>query len=45
MKTVYILALILLSNIAGAVVTNQAAKTLFLMISGGLAIFGLARLI
>jgi len=44
-KTVYIFALILLSNITGAVVSDRTAKTLFLIVSGGLAIFGLARLI
>ena len=45
MKTVYILAAILACSIAGALMSDRAAKTAFLVLSGALSIYGLARIL
>jgi len=45
MKLSYIFAAILASSFAGAFIASRGGKTLFLVLSGALSIYGLARLI
>ncbi|MDN3921216.1 hypothetical protein [Roseateles violae] len=45
MKTSYILGAILACSASGALIGDRAAKTCFLVLSGVLSIYGLARLL
>lgn len=45
MKTTYIFAAILACSIAGAAVSGRTVKNAFLLLSGALSIYGLARLL
>jgi hypothetical protein len=45
MKTSYILGAILACSAAGTLLGDRAAKTAFLVLSGILSIYGLARLL
>lgn len=45
MKTTYIFGAILVCSVAGAVVSGRAVKNAFLLLSGALSIYGLARIL
>ncbi len=45
MKTTYIFGAILICSIAGAVIPGRAVKNAFLLLSGALSIYGLARIL
>lgn len=45
MKTSYIFAAILACSFAGALIAGRTGKTVFLVLSGALSLYGLARLI
>jgi len=45
MKTTYILAAILACSATGTLIGDRSAKTAFLVLSGILSIYGLARLL
>lgn len=45
MKTTYIFGVILVCSIAGAVVSGRTLKNAFLLLSGALSIYGLARIL
>jgi hypothetical protein len=45
MKTTYILAAILASSVVGSIAGGRGIKTVFLVISGALALYGLVRIL
>lgn len=45
MKTTYVFGAILICSVAGAVVSGRAVKNAFLLLSGALSIYGLARIL
>ncbi len=45
MKTTYILGVILICSIAGTLVSSRAVKNVFMLLTGVLSVYGLARLL
>jgi len=45
MKTTYIFGAILACSLAGSLLAGRSAKTAFLLLSGALSLYGLARLV
>lgn len=45
MKTTYILGAIFACSVTGTLLAGRTAKTVFLVVSGALSLYGLARLV